>query len=334
MNWTLPDGSVFAGNDAAKAQLAARIESGSLPHALLLEGPVGSGRRTLARLIAAAAVCRHEGERPCGHCPACRKALGAGHPDITELGGTEEARSFHIDAVRALREEAYILPNEAPVRVFILCDVQSMTDQAQNALLKLLEEPPTHVRLILTCENRAQLLETVRSRLFSVALRGVTLSEAASVLRRRLPEHSEEELLQAATLWGGVIGQALRSLEDGSYREILELLPPLAQGLAANSELALLKATAPLEKAKEAIPAVLSGLQLILRDALFCRYDCSPLLSTSPESAKLLANSLTRAQLLALLDAVDDLYAARSRNMNYTLFLTLLCSRLRSAAGK
>ena len=334
MNWTLPDGSVFAGNDAAKAQLAARLDSGSLPHALLLEGPVGSGRRTLARLVAAAAVCRHEGDRPCGRCPACHKALNAIHPDITVIGGTEEARSFHIDAVRALREEAYILPNEAPVRVFILCDVQSMTDQAQNALLKLLEDPPAHVRLILTCENRAQLLETVRSRLFSVTLRGVTPSEAAAVLRRHLPEHSDEELLRAATLWGGVIGQALRSLEDGSYREILELLPPLAQGLAANSELALLKATAPLEKAKDAIPAVLSGLQLILRDALFCRYDCSPLLSTSPESAKLLANSLTRGQLLALLDAVGDLYAARLRNMNHTLFLTLLCSRLRSAAGK
>ncbi len=334
MNWTLPDGSVFAGNDAAKAQLAARLDSGSLPHALLLEGPVGSGRRTLARFIAAASVCRDGGDKPCGHCPACHKALNAIHPDITELGGTEEARSFHIDAVRALREEAYILPNEAPVRVFILCDVQSMTEQAQNALLKLLEEPPAHVRLLLTCENRSQLLETVRSRLFSVTLGGISANEAAAVLRRRLPDRSDDELLRAATLWGGVVGQALRSLQDGSYREILELLPPLAQGIVASTELALLKATAPLEKAKEAVPAVLGGLQLILRDALFCRYNCSPLLSTSPESAQLLAGSLTRQQLLALLDTVDELYAARLRNVNHTLFLTLLCSRLRRAAGK
>ena len=66
MKWTLSDGSVFAGNDAAKAALAARVDSGSLPHALLLEGPVGSGRRTVARLLAAAAVCRGDHDRPCG----------------------------------------------------------------------------------------------------------------------------------------------------------------------------------------------------------------------------------------------------------------------------
>ena len=334
MNWTLPNGSVFVGNAAAKAAISARLDSGSLPHALLLEGPIGSGRRTMARLIAAAAVCRNDGDRPCGVCPACHKALHFIHPDITELGGNEEARSFHIDAVRALREEAYILPNEAPVRVFILCDVQTMTDQAQNALLKLLEEPPAHVRLILTCENRSQLLETVRSRLFSVALGGVDPAEAVTVLRQQLPEQSEEELLRAATLWGGVIGQALRSLQDGSYRNVLDLLPPLAQGLAAPTELEFLKATAPLEKAKDAVPAVLSGLQLILRDALFCRYDSGPLISTSPESAKLLARQLTRQQLLAALDVIGELQAARERNINHTLFLTLLCARLRQAAGK
>lgn len=334
MNWTLPDGSVFAGNDAAKAVVAARLDSGTLPHALLLEGPRGSGRRTMARLIAAAAVCRGEGDRPCGVCPACHKALHSIHPDITELGGNEEARSFHIDAVRALREEAFILPNEAPVRVFILCDVQAMTDQAQNALLKLLEEPPAHVRLILTCENRAQLLETVRSRLFSVTLDGIAPREAAAILRRHLPDRTEDELLRAATLWGGVVGQALRSLQDGSYRDILELLPPLAQGIAAPTELEFLKATAPLEKAKDAVPAVLSGLQLILRDALLCRYDCGPLIGTSPESARLLAQSLTRQQLLAALDVIGELRAARARNINHTLFLTLLCARLRQAAGK
>lgn len=334
MNWTLADGSVFAGNDAAKQQIAMRLHSGSFPHALLLEGPIGSGRRTVARLIAAALVCRSDGERPCGHCPACHKVLNAIHPDITEIGGTEDTRSFHIDAVRALREEAYVRPNEAPVRVFILCDVQTMTEQAQNALLKLLEEPPAHVHFLLTCENRSQLLETVRSRLFAVTLGGIPATDAAAVLRRHLPDRDEKELERVASLWGGVVGQALCSLQDGSYREVLELLPPLAKGLVASAELELLKATAPLEKNKEAVPAVLNGLQLILRDALFCRYNCSPLLSTSPETAELLARSLTRQQLLALLNTVDELRAARLRNINHTLFLTLLCSHLRRAAGK
>ncbi len=334
MNWTLADGTPFVGNDAVKADLSARLTAGSLPHALLFEGPVGSGRRTAAQLLAAAMVCQGTGERPCGACPACHKSLGGIHPDITVLGGSGEARSFHIDAVRSLREEAYILPNEAPVRVFILCDVQAMTEQAQNALLKLLEEPPAHVRLLLTVENRSQLLETVRSRLYTVTLGGIDPTAAISVLRHRLPDHTEDELLRAATLWGGVVGGALRSLEDGSYREVLDMLPPLAHGIIAPTELQLLRATAPLEKNKDAVPAVLHGLELIVRDALFCRYSAAPLIGTAPDVAASLAQHLTRTQLLALLDVIGDLTAARLRNINHTLFLTLLCSRLRSAAGK
>lgn len=334
MNWTLPDGSVFAGNAAAKALLSSRLDAGAFPHAILIEGPVGSGRRTLARQLAVTAICRNASEKPCGTCAVCHKAFSGNHPDITEIGGSGEARSFHIDAVRDLREEVYILPNEAPVRVFILCDVQNMTDQAQNSLLKVLEEPPTHVRFILTCEQRSQLLETVRSRVFTVPLGGVSTEEAVAALRRRLPDKTDEELSRAAALWSGIIGQALTGLSDGSYKEILELLPSIASAITAPAELALLTATAPLEKQKDRVSAVLSGLKLIFRDALVSRFGYASFLGTSPETSKSLSRSLTRGQLLALINTVEDLQAARFFNMNHTLFLTILCARLRRAAGR
>lgn len=206
-------------------QLAADIDAGGFPHALVLEGPQGSGRRTLARLLAKAAVCQGAGDKPCGVCPGCVKAAAGGHPDIIEVGGDGSARSFHIDAVRAVREDAYVLPNEAPRRAILLIGAHNMTEQAQNALLKILEEPPSHVVFLLTCDNRAQLLPTVQSRSVCIPLGGVPEEEALPLLRQRLPDAGEEELKRALIVFGGVIGQVLHGMEEGTFRRVLELAP-------------------------------------------------------------------------------------------------------------
>ncbi len=317
----------FAGNEAVKKQLSSLVDSGRFPHALLLEGEVGSGRRTMAMRLARAAVCTGS-RRPCGQCAACQKTT---HPDIAVIGG--EGSSLPVDTIRELRQDAYTMPNESAYRVFILPDAQAMTPQAQNALLKILEEPPAHVLFFLTCENRTQLLQTIRSRCVAVTMQPVSYEAAAPVLRRRLPTADEAQLCRAHSLFGGRIGRVLDGIGDGTLQQVLELLPQMAEAITATAELPLLSLIGRLEKDKPLTEGVLAGLTLILRDALAARSGSPLRLSTAPEEAAAMAGRLTGRRLAALLQAVEGLQADLRRNMNNTLFLTRMSACLRQAAG-
>ena len=287
----------FAGNGAVKQRLAAQIDTD--PSA-----------------------------RPCGTCAACQKATP---PDLTELGG--DGAPLSVDAIRRLREDAFLLPNESAYRVMILAEAQTMTPQAQNALLKILEEPPAHLLFILTCDARTSLLETIRSRCACLSLSPTTWEEAEAVLTARLPKESPEELRRAHGLFGGCIGQVIDGIGDGTFRQVLDLTPRIATAIVAPAEAQLMELTASLEKEKQLTLGVLSGLSLILRDALVCQYGGATTLSTAPEAAQQLASRLTAPRIAALMEQVEHLQFALSRNMNNNLFLTRLCACLRQAAG-
>jgi DNA polymerase-3 subunit delta' len=149
----------------AEAIFSSYAESGRLPHATLVECQSAENALEFAKRLAAAALCRGEKPRPCGACRDCVKLSHGVHPDLAVISGGEKAKSFHVDAIRDIRQDAHVKPSEADCRVFVLQNAQNMTAQAQNALLKIIEEPPNGVYFVLTCENRATLLATLLSRL-------------------------------------------------------------------------------------------------------------------------------------------------------------------------
>ncbi len=150
---------------------------GHLSHAYLIAAPQAEGLAR-AKQLAQVLVCeRPDGLRPCGVCRHCRKALAGIHPDIISLRRRTDdkgkpRKEIYVEQVREIVSDAAVLPNEAERKVYVIEEAGAMNAAAQNALLKLLEEPPAFVALILVAEHAGLLLETVRSRCVTLRLNG------------------------------------------------------------------------------------------------------------------------------------------------------------------
>ena len=264
--------SRLVGNLPLKRQLSLETARRGLSHAYIISGPAGSGKRTLAGLLSAALVCTGGGEIPCLCCSGCKKALGNIHPDVIHAGG--EGDELNVARVRAIRNDAYIKPNEAPRKVYVLEGAQNMNDPSQNALLKLLEEGPAYAAFLLLTDNAAALLSTVRSRCEVLTLSPVTVQEAEGYLAARYPHRSQAEISNAAARCEGILGRAVDQLEGrATDGKALEGAAALLERLCSRDELAILDFCAGLERDKwdrDSLSALLDEFLLLVRDCLVC----------------------------------------------------------------
>lgn len=317
----------------ANARLKAAISGFQtrMPHAILVEGPKGTGKRTVCALLAQALVCNAQGARPCGVCAHCKKARVGAHPDIAVLDGEKGANALHVDAIRALRADAFIAPNEADCRVFVIARADNMTPAAQNALLKVLEEPPDGVYFLLTCESKARLLDTVLSRVTLLSMEPVGQKDMLSYLRARFPNEEDARLLQAAALADGAIGQAVHALEDEGVLTAYDIADAAANALLSPQEYDLLLALAPLVKNKALFLDVLAFLQQIVLDALRAKAQGMP--GDVSETAARCANRLTFVALRAVGEEIRRAQNAQAQNANQALLVTGTAAALKDAAA-
>lgn len=207
---------IFWGNHAAQDLLLGETVR-SLPHAVLLYGEKGLGKKRMAHLLA----CRYLTKPEAYHktdaffsSPEAELVFTDSHPDVTVL--TEEAPSIKVDDIRNLSETIYFAPNQSEGRVFIIESAERMNVQAQNALLKLLEDPPGQVHFILTSSVKYAFLETILSRVWAVELLPLGENELKGFLEERLPDvvdtYNLEEALENHPGNGGLI---LEGIEGG-----------------------------------------------------------------------------------------------------------------------
>ena len=275
-----------------KDAVSSAVASGKLSHALIFEGTSAEIRMALAKETAKAILCK-SADKPCGNCSACHKADSGSHPDlhIIDKGGA----MIKVDEIRDVKEKAKVYPNDGNKSVFIICEAQNMNPQAQNALLKIFEEPASHVSFILTCPSKSSLLDTITSRATSY--------------------FTGEEI-------SGEISEA----EEKAKQLAAELL----LSLSSENELQFLKRTAVFQKDKSLFASVLKNMLPIIRDALVLASGGKSSVSGESDLSAKLRSTMTQKKLMLMLEALQELKGTAENAANHNLAITRLSSILYS----
>lgn len=199
-------------------------------HAYLISGPKGAGKKMLAHIFARALLCRHNGDKPCDTCPSCIKYNTGNHPDVITV--KPEKSSIVVDQIRDLQKDMYVKPYEGGRKIYLIEEAHTMTPQAQNCLLKTLEEPPAYGVIFLLADQVEGLLPTILSRCQILRLKKVSREGIASLLERRYNLSPDQAHLLAA-LSDGRVGRALELAGDEDYmelrREVLQRVEALGE---------------------------------------------------------------------------------------------------------
>ena len=333
----------FIGSEKLIARLKRDIAAGRLSHALILEGAAGTGKRTLAKLICAAVSCTGE-DRPCMQCTACSKILRDQSPDVIFITPDKDRVQLGVDVIRRLREDAVFAANDLPRKFYIIPDADVMNVQAQNALLKILEEPPAGVMFLLLAKSAENLLITIRSRAPTLRLQALTDAEVeaavASDERAAKLRTSDPHAFSAAVkLARGSIGRALELCDPKLAAGCLELyakaerfMELLSARSSANGEFAFYEFASKLvtQKQREELSQIYSLLADAARDLAAVKLANAPDLLFWTDREK--AVSLSERFALTGLMELSEIFTEAIRSLDGNAGVSLIEVRTAAAA--
>ena len=307
-------------------QLQRTVASGRIAGAYLFVGPTGLGKETVARYFAQLIFCQQEAQPPvvCGTCLACRKIDSGNHPDLQFI--RPEGSLLKIGQIRELQRQVIYQPLEASRKIYILTDVDRMNPEAENCLLKTLEEPPASSVLILLTSNVQALLPTTRSRCQILQFHPMPTQELAEILINQFSV-APEQATTLAIAADGAIGKALTQLEKGDTRT--EEVPEI---LKETNRLAAFRLA---ENFKDN-PETLGELVTWYRDLLFLQQGAPSELITHIYSLEELRAIVPYYSRLRIQQAIQTVFDTKSllenTNTNATLALEVMCLKLLKAS--
>jgi len=240
------------------------VENNKIANAYLFVGPEGMGKKTIGFFFANALLCGFESKKPCGNCVGCKQFASGNHPDMKVI--KPQKTSIGIEEIRSIQKELIIRPYQSDRKLILIEDAHLMTFQAQNALLKSLEEPPPFVVFMLLSQRLQGLLPTVLSRLKAFRLEPLSKNEIAAIIVRRTDSPPEKAELFAA-LSEGNPGKGLKLAVSSEFTLQREAVSGLLRNISADfSE--LLGYESLFTNNKDNIESIFDFLNLWFRDYL------------------------------------------------------------------
>lgn len=339
-------GNNIVANTELRKRLYADIKSGTLSHAYIIEGKLGSGRHTLAKHIIAALACNNEKHQlPCGECKECRHIFDEKCPDVITIGKDDKA-SLGIKPIRILKSTISAVPNDLDFKAYIIEDADTMTIQAQNAFLLTLEQPPSSTFFFILCENARSLLETIRSRAPILRTEPIpyedigkficsdsvkkSIKDSAIALKNNSRYEFDSVLMTA----DGSIGRAISLLSSKTRQPIIarrafaiKFIQCINPGRRSD-EIFVLLPTFP--QKRDDLALQLEYIKLALRDLILLKKcESAPLCFFSDISEALdLCARFPERRLFNIYEAVDEAQISIQKNSNIRLTITSLLSKL------
>ena len=336
--------SKIYGNALTKQRIGSAIADGTLAHAFLICGEDGSGKMTLATEISAAINCERRNTSnilPCRECNTCRRIYARGFIDVKTLTRSGDKATIGVEEIRDFRDDMFLSSTESEYKVYIIDEAEKLTVNAQNALLKVLEEPPSKVIIMLLAEATDSILTTIKSRTQYVAMERFDENALIDALKQKkqsgeITALPDEDRLRAILMSAdGRIGRALELVNRKMANENKELrreILDLIRAICHKSGYAqIYRATASLPRVRSELLLSLEQIITALRDLIALKNgaEAKLLFFISREEAVDTASDISVRRLLSAYDAVLRAHELCYRNANVGNLITNLTSELK-----
>lgn len=327
----MAEGKIFGfqdilGNEMIKEHFKKAIEYHKVSHAYILNGEEGTGRKTIANAFAMTLLCEKGGNDPCMVCHSCKQVLSGNHPDIVYVKH-EKPNSIGVDDIREqINDTIMIRPYSSFYKIYIVDEAEKMTVQAQNALLKTIEEPPSYAVIILITTNQEAFLPTILSRCVQLKLKPLKDFTVKSYLTEQFHVPEKEAEICAAFARGN-LGKAIHLASSDEFKELYQKVMNLVKSVETMDIVDLLDHIREIKELDFDIKEVLELLRLWYRDVLMYKVTKDMNLMIFKDEYKEIngmGQKIDYAGLEKIIEAIDTAEKRLDANVNMELAMELL----------